>query len=767
MVNLKNISPFPGYSLKTSILALKGNSELAQWQNALLVNPNILKNVTELITLSSCLASQGFLQDAEIAATTSLKRCKKSNKNKYSAMLNLSVIYGQQGKKTMQREILDSVPKHVKKRAVMYANFLNNDDKHDQAIPFFEQAIREEPNFYLPYTRLISCLGFSETALFWSQRALQKIPRDPEVAFHFAYVNFMHQNYSEIVSDIGKFDDFNLELDSRTIGGRADKIQFLEDTKTISLVANTIIEENLAELSNCYKGIASLIHGSRCELVKPLLELTVQSGDISLSQLALNILCDGCKKTFDNGFLLFKTAQVGENLELAESLGNDSISDANVEFRPQFAIEFASFLDDIGKPDEGIRLLTPFFDRDDLHITTRARIFWDGQFYAANTGNWVFSYSLLERFMDLDSEELTEFSGLNSEGVTISSGFYGSFIDKAPLNKLYILIALRRFDEFLREFDQYRQMLSVLSSLDAVDAEILAERKEIESQLSNMHDWAVAADTDTYHNDFFVQSKLITPFFESLRGKLKSINVNGSIFSIADLMFEQPNAVDRNKSLSIYSSMLQQNGDYSVAINSLSSNLNTFGIFPDEVKSALIEGEFRYIHDVRHYDYSPTILSYCKALEIYIRLEIFGKFDELFEGFSNRDEILKSARDDKKSNQYLSLLSFFKTGRIELGAMERVFAITKGKTGGRVALLDELRKFLQRSFPAVLENEVSPDIALLASKYRNPAVHADRFGTDDLYEVRKIVFSVLKLLSDLRLIREPRIKSESLRKFRL
>ena len=754
MVDLKNIIPFEGYSLKRSILALKGNSELAQWQDAIVVNPSILKNAKQLQTLSSSLASQGFLHEAEIAASIALKRSKKS---KYPAMLNLAVIYGQQGKSGLQKEILDSIPRHVKTRAVVYANFLSGNGKDDEAIPFYEQAIREEPDFYLPYTRLISCLGFSETAVFWSQLARLKLPKDPEVAFQFAYVNLIQQNYYEIMSNLGSFDDYNLEQDSRIIGCRSNKIQFLEDTKTIHLIANTICEEKTAELGNCYRLIESYTNGSKCELVKPLLELTVQSGDISVSQRALNILCDDCKKWFDNGHMLFKTAHVGGNLELAESLGNDSISDPNVESTLQFVMEFASFLDDIGKTDLGITHLTPYLDRDDIHITTQARLFWDGQFYAANIGNWLFSYTLLQRFMDLDSEELGEFSGINSEGVKISLGFYESLIEKAPLNRLYILIALRRFDDFLSEFNQYRQKISILGSLNAVSAEILAERKGVEVQLSDLYDWAVAAETGTYHNDFFVQSKLMTPFFVSLRGKLKSINVNGSIFDIADHIFDKNSVIDEHKSLSIYSSMLQQNGDYSVAINSLISKLSTYGRFPKEVKSSLIEGEWRYMHNVRHYDYSPTILSYCKALEIYIRLEIFGGFSELFRGFHSWKEILQSAREDKKSNQYLSLISFFKTERIELGAIERVFTITKGKTGERVILLAEFRKFLQKSFPMVLEVEVLANIAMLASKYRNPAVHADRFGSDDLYQVRNIVFSVLKALSDLKLIKRSNV----------
>ena len=477
MIDFKNIIPFEGYSFKNSVLALKGNLELEHWQETIVLNPNILKNAKQLQILSSSLASQGFLQEAEVAASLALKRSKKS---KYPAMLNLAVIYGQQGRSGLQKEILDSIPRHVKTRAVIYANFLVGNEKEDEAIPFFEQAIREEPDFYLPYCRLISCLGFSETAVFWAQLARHNFPKDPEVAFCFAYVNLVQQNYFEIVSELNTFDGYNLEKDSRIVGCRTNKGQFLEDAKTIQFIAKTICEKKTTELGNCYELISSYTNGSKCELVKPLLELTVQSGDISLSRCALDLLCDDCTKRFNIGFMLFKTAKIGGELKLAESFGNDAFSDSSNKVNPIFAIEFASFLDDIGNAERALKILKPYFPREELHITTRARLFWDGFFYAGNIGSWLFSYTLLDKFMNLDLVELAEFSGVSSEGAKVDLGDFALFIELAPLNKLYILIALRRFSEFSIEFEQYKQASSAFLAVNRVSEKILYSHKEVE-----------------------------------------------------------------------------------------------------------------------------------------------------------------------------------------------------------------------------------------------------------------------------------------------
>jgi hypothetical protein len=128
----------------------------------------------------------------------------------------------------------------------------------------------------------------------------------------------------------------------------------------------------------------------------------------------------------------------------------------------------------------------------------------------------------------------------------------------------------------------------------------------------------------------------------------------------------------------------------------------------------------------------------------------FPKFLKNLEFYHDLGEIIDAAKQDKNFTQFRSFLSSINSGYLELGSASQCIKLCLGKTGQRVTLLREFKDFLSIRYPFLVSSETLSAIEEVSLRYRNPAVHERNFDANDLEEVRKKCFTLIRGIVDFR-----------------
>ena len=84
--------------------------------------------------------------------------------------------------------------------------------------------------------------------------------------------------------------------------------------------------------------------------------------------------------------------------------------------------------------------------------------------------------------------------------------------------------------------------------------------------------------------------------------------------------------------------------------------------------------------------------------------------------------------------------------------MHQIITLLGGKTAQRVSLLKDLKLYIQNYYPMILENNNLDQFKEMIHLYRNPATHEKIFSAEEMKELRNIIFSLLKTITQLRVI---------------
>ena len=136
----------------------------------------------------------------------------------------------------------------------------------------------------------------------------------------------------------------------------------------------------------------------------------------------------------------------------------------------------------------------------------------------------------------------------------------------------------------------------------------------------------------------------------------------------------------------------------------------------------------------------------------YFKNVVFKSFGNFIKSCDNYEEYILLAIKDPKFQQFRSLVSYLKSGYLELGSATQCLKLCNGKTSERVKLLKELKNYIIKFCPVLFENKIISTIDFLSKNYRNPAVHEKTFGIEDLREVRELTSDLLNSIVNPRLI---------------
>jgi hypothetical protein len=245
----------------------------------------------------------------------------------------------------------------------------------------------------------------------------------------------------------------------------------------------------------------------------------------------------------------------------------------------------------------------------------------------------------------------------------------------------------------------------------------------------------------SYTFDLIVLNEASDPIVGSHTG------VGGAEFSIDKILdaLEKPN---REEAIELkHQLQMQQRGDWSSLVASLSDRVPIWSELPSEAQLALLEGE-RRLAERSAADHAPDAVSFAKAVEIALRKLAFDRFAETLRTDIELEKHIRIALQDKFKQAH-SFVRFVERGQhIELGSMAHVLRLCRGKTGRRLLLLGRLRTFIEEDlgWSDVLADDSLAELEALSQR-RNPAAHSATFGEAEARETRELALQQLGRLS--------------------
>ena len=183
---------------------------------------------------------------------------------------------------------------------------------------------------------------------------------------------------------------------------------------------------------------------------------------------------------------------------------------------------------------------------------------------------------------------------------------------------------------------------------------------------------------------------------------------------------------------------MQQRGDQSKLLAALRSDLPFLNDLPSEARAALLEGERRLVEG-KAIDHAPDVVSFAKAVEITLRTLVFDTFAQQCRTDIDIEKHIHVGFQDKFKQAH-NFIKFIERGQhVELGSMEHILRLCRGKTGQQLLLLGRLRHFIEEhcGWPQLLSDGSLEDLKALADR-RNPAAHSTSYNEKDAREAREI-----------------------------
>jgi len=171
-------------------------------------------------------------------------------------------------------------------------------DRPTEAIPLYEEAIAEEPDFFLPYERLLSALDETKSLItdYWIERAHQAHPSQPIIAWHYCRLLLRTGRLDELAHAhwIG---DLRSEAGRVDIVGRAEGDEiYIAWARVLRAAAILLNRPDLSALETAIEELSRLpTDGRACEPALILASVATRLGQPDLAVRAYRSVCRDCR----------------------------------------------------------------------------------------------------------------------------------------------------------------------------------------------------------------------------------------------------------------------------------------------------------------------------------------------------------------------------------------------------------------------------------------------------------------------------------------
>jgi len=698
-------------------------------------DPQLLHHHTVLAQIGQDLGIIGCLEEAIHFQRKALSL--KTNDNVYK--LNLAATLSNAKNHTEALELIEQVPEKFPRKYVIYGNIIRKFKGPEAAAPYFEKAIQQEPDFYLPYANLIDCnQNYPESKRYWTERSFKKFPKNPKIVINWIQMQLGHSRYYDELIENKWHSNLSTEIDKSVVDNDLAITESLDFLHRFHLVIQAYSSKNKTNFSEICLNFGPIFDSLECSVYLFLIETSIKLGLVNITEHSFNKLCPTCSKPHSLDELKFQALKNSDYPLEAVNLGKELL---NRPLKNQMIIaDYLSLLDDHGRTKDAIEQVIEITKKHPLtNVFAEARIFYDLAFYAACVGIWGTVIYALEEFEKVDKLELLSIDEYFVEPITLS----------LP-NRILAYIGNK-------QFSTARDLMSTFENQDSI---IINGKKlvinedltnKIVKDLSSILSFALSISMeDEYRNKF--SKKLEGTFFENWTGSVSSVYLKEKLSSLLAPVHSDDISKNIAKSIAAFKEKTSEENDYSDILNGIEMSISSSRTLDEEILRCFIDADQKFFGLIKPHDFSPLITSYCKGLELYIRKHIFLQFKDKLSKNIDFNEIIDQANSDKKVGQFRSLLSFIKNGRIELGSMAQVLKLSNGKSSGRVRLLFEIKKFLDLHYPSICSTETIGKLSDLANNYRNIAVHEKGFDEDSAQIVREKVYQIINSNMLLRLV---------------
>ncbi len=672
--------------------------------------------------LGAALNSAGF----DSKARSAWGRALEISPQAYEAIFGLAVQKSADGAPIEALKLLEQVPIGVPRRAVINGNILLSQSRYDEAIPLFEEAIREEPDFGLPYRNLLTCLQKTAHPLLdhWAERSIESFPDSPGMVASWCRVLYSLSRLEELADadwidrlkrrpwDDAAFDERRNEPEEIAEAQlwRACGILLKEKTKEAL--------ERACRLLPAFKGLSTF-----CDPAKAVLIGAVLLGDAPAVEASWEFLCPSCKEAdYFRSVDFFLAAAASSRHDWSQAVQK---CEACLASHPQHVRALATYwwaLDELGRTEEAIA------------VAERTR-----------------------ECADEVSEQDAFYLNFNIGLMCGKAGFHGKaqYYYEAQLKlqpdhphaveNLAITHVLNghaeRANELLPRLEKAWADYIHREGEVPLSPEVTANLTGRKESMAKLIAFGQAkAGSASYSLD-------VKEFLASLNPHIGSdVTIRPMVVSFAELLndLQQADAARRSESLAALESATR--GDHSRIIVRLSQELPFWESMPTDARFSLIEGE-RRLNDATSLDYAPEIVCFAKAVEVCLKTFVFDRFASTCRVHMDFRKEVQLAMTDK-FKQVHNFIRFVDRGQpIELGTMLHTLRLTTGKTAAELTLLESLRDFIRDtlSTPELLEAANLNSCEELV-KLRNPAAHSISYSRQHATRARALAVSLLGLL---------------------
>jgi len=686
-----------------------------------------------------------------------MKRAIKKDPNHSGYYLNCVFIYEKLGQFEEAISWLNKVPDGYHRKTFTKAELVESMDGFEKAAPFYEKAVREEPDYNVPYGKLAANNIYgSENRNYWIELGFSKIPDDPHLGYHWASEKFYRNELDELVSD-KRILNLRDKSDGRVSTGKEELIPvYIKSAKILQDVAFMLLNEDDNFLEKTSRIINEIIDHPRCDVARRCLTETAQKGIIKYIDKFHENLCDICKTWVDIDYRKFLALNTREDFIDAKLFGVKIFekykSGKKDRFYSEFSLTYIHVLKMLGEDEEVLSIGTEV-EPNINDIAKKADLFWTLALCTAKLGEWNASYLCLKKFGEIDREFLINHDRSSSYDSKANDVGYKTtyFLDRLFLyDHLQIVVLMA-----LKKFKQAEEIINSLpnnkfSSL-SVDNQLIESEERKLIIYRELLNYCKENVTDNFYLNLFnnqLAKRLNLGFF----GNINIFKKGRSISDVFSLM-QSDNFSDQILAhRSMQQEQLREDSDYSDILNSLATEIPQIRLIPAAALKSIIEAETRVQDDKRSFDSAPTIVAYSKSLELTLRHLVFGNYRYKVLGEPDSEYLINEAKNDKNFSKFSGLIKYLERGQIELGVMHLSMQLSRGKTARRVKILELLRSYLDSSFPSLLEEKILSELEGFVKNFRNQATHERSFDHNELQFVRSKTFEFLKIILSLRAI---------------
>ena len=622
-----------------------------------------------------------------------------------------AVTIGNMGQRDECLSRLLSLPNTNGVLHVLIANTLSDLAHFENAIPYYEKAIEVEPDFELPYHRLLICLWETKSSLmeYWTLRAARRFRDSPTIAH--AYCHFLLENNRlEELAEAEWIDRLAFTPDDfRMIGRGTDHPRLIVEAQILRLLGMFINEESLPHLEKA----ANIVESSPktwhlCKSAERIGFLAAQYGRRDLVWKASRKFCESCRRTRLGPAvlqgMLARAALVSDNP--SEALKDIELGLlASPEHLDLLSLKWWA-LDEVGQSEDAI----PVARRVHAQLPEFPNLSYNIGYLCGKMGR-----------------------------LAMAIDYYCEDIRKHPKNIFAIEnLALIRLMEGKVELARQLAANWTALSVNLMDGDLLQAKCSKYDLLEKFAEANKASPT--YAFDLERLNASSNPFWGARTGIPERKLSQAELIRALDL--------DENEKKEVrYSHEMVLRGDFSATVKVLSSELPNIHEMPREALLSLVAGQ-RQLDDESRADYAPAILAFGKAREILLREYIFLPYRERVRAALDFASVAAESAD-KAFDQASGFSKFvIREAHLELGGMARTLQLCGGRTGHNMALMVRFKAFILEVLqnPAVLDIAFTEGVAMLASKYRNPAVHANSFDRNTAFRVRQEILNRMKCL---------------------